>query len=346
MRILVIDNFSYKAHKYFNQLHFETLLELGHTLHIIGRKGHFDNVEEDGRIERSDVPECFYSKRPETPFIIRLRWISCLLWLRLKFNPKHYDAVLIMTYDPMVIWVYRTRKTVMLVTHDGHYLDNKIKLLALKTTPKHYIHVCINQGMEKHLKELLPDRKVCYVPHGLYRPSYNYKKPSYLYEGEKFLFCPINMKYEKTFVQMLMEDKSLHSYLENNNLKFYVKKQLLGGDSKSPMIIPIDNDIPKQEYDFFMQNAFAVIIPYDKEYMYRTSGIMLECVIRDTPVITTKLEAMAEFVGKVNIQMFEDVNGLIEALEFYKNNKLISVDKSVYNPLPYWKIVFSNYFSI
>lgn len=345
MRILFIDNISYKAHKYFNQLHIETLLELGHTLHIIGRKGHFDNIEDDERIERSDVPEFFYNKHPESPLSIRLRWIACLLWLRFKFRPSKYDAVLVMTYDPMAIWVYRTKKTVMLVTHDGHYLDNKVKLFALRSTPKHYIHICINKGMERHLKELLPDREVCYVPHGLYRPSFNFKVPSYVKEGERFLFCPINMKYEKYFVQMLMEDKTLHSYLEQNNIVFYVKQQLLGRNSTSPMIIPIDNDIPKPEYDYFMQNAFAVIIPYDKEYKYRSSGIMLECVIRDTPVLTTKLEAMAEFNGKINLRMFENVNELIEGLEYFKNTPLITVDKKIYHPLPYWKNVFSTYFN-
>ena len=343
MKILVIDNISYKAHKYFNQLHMETLLELGHTLHLVGRKGHFDNVEEDERITRSIVPEKFYNKRPASPLSIRIRWIYCLLWMRFKFNPKNYDAVLIMTYDPMAIFAYRTKKPVMLVTHDGHYLDNKFKLFALKCTPKHYIHICINKGMEKHLKELLPDRKVCYVPHGLYRPSFNFKIPSCVHDGEKFLFCPINMKYDEGFVRMLLGSDLLHNYLTENNLKLFVKKQLLD-NCPCKKVVSIENDIPKEEYDYYMQNAFAVIIPYNKEYKYRSSGIMLECVIRDTPVLTTKLEAMSEFDGKVNLRMFDTVEELIEGLEYFRTHDMIPVNKDVYHPLPYWKMVFTEYF--
>lgn len=338
MKILVIDYLSYKGHKNFNQIHINALLSQGHTLELLGKEGHFDNITQCDKVKVSSIPSIFYHNLFLPQITARINFIICLLWVRFKYCTKNYDLSLILTYDPLSVFAFRSKKPVVLITHDGHYLDNKIKLSALKLTPKHYIHIGLSEEISDHIKSLLPNRRVYHIPHGLYQPSLDYVTPSYIKDGEDFLFCPINMKYEKQVVNQIMGDERFHKYLEENNTKLYVKKQVIS-QSICEMIVPIENDIPKKEYDYMMQNATAVLLPYEKDYKYRCSAIMLECVIRDTPVMATRLEAWSYLKDSINLIMFDNVIDIINGLDFFKTNSRIKVDKSIFDPTPYWKSV-------
>lgn len=339
MRILVIDYISYKAHQNFNKIHLETFLRMGHSLHLVGNEGQFDNIEKNGNVEVSIIPNCFSRAYPFPQVTTRLKFIICLWWLRIKYHLKEYDLIVFPTYEPLTVHAFRTKYPVVLITHDGHYLDNKVKLRVLKTTPLHYMHICLNRGMETHVRNLLPGRKVMYVPHGICPPAVELSKPSYMTQGDTFLFCPINMKYKREFVEGIINNPELHKYLEENNIKLYVKSQLVT-TCNSDFIVTIENNLSKPEYDYMIQNAMAVILPYDKEYMYRCSGIMFECVSRNTPVLTTKLAAMEEYVGMINLNMFDDVYGLISGLDDLRHSTLINVDMTIFDPLPHWRKVF------
>jgi hypothetical protein len=193
--------------------------------------------------------------------------------------------------------------------------------------------------MESHVRSLLPDRKVMYVPHGICPPAVELSKPSYISEGDSFLFCPVNMKFKKEFVECILNNSELQKYLEENNIILYVKRQLV----TTPVcknIVTIENNISKPEYDYMIQNAMAVILPYDKEYMFRCSGILFECVSRITPVLTTRLPAMEEYEKLINLFMFDDVYSLISGINNLRHNTLKIVDMTIFDPLPHWRKVF------
>lgn len=339
MKILVIDYISFEAHQNFNKIHLEAFLRMGHSLHLVGNKGQFDNIDKSDRIEISTIPYCFSRAYPFPQVTTRLKFIICLWWLQFRYHLKDYDLIVFPTYEPLSIHAFRTKYPVVLITHDGHYLDNKVKLRALKSTPRHYLHICLNRGMESHVRSLLPRRKVMYVPHGICPPSLALSMPSNINEGDLFLFCPVNAKYKREFVEGILNNPVLKSYLEANKIKLYVKKQLVTTCTNGS-VVTIENNISKPEYDYMIQNALAVILPYDKEYMFRCSGIMFECVSRNTPVLTTRLAAMKEYEDMINLFMFDDVYSLISEVDFIRHSTLKKVDMAVFDPLPYWKIVF------
>ena len=346
MKILIIDYLSYKAHQNFNKIHFDALVKMGHSLHLVGREGQFDNMKECNKVIISRLPEFFFRKFSFSfaSLVYRIIYVMCLLWVRTHFRFNNYDAIIVPTYDPMSIFALRTCKKTILITHDAHYLDNRVKLFFLKQTPKHYIHIGLSEEMTFHIQELLPNRKVFHVPHGLCQPPVQMKKPDFIKKGEKFLFCPVNSLYNKEFVNGMLNDDILNNYLKNNNIKIYVKKQLVMNNN-SDNIIRIDNMLTKEEYDYMIKYSKAVIIPYYKEYKYRCSGIMFECVACDTPVLATRLSAWTYLEKIINIQMFENTQQLINGIDYYEKKGVAHVDKSYFNPISYWSSVFEKMYS-
>lgn len=95
------------------------------------------------------------------------------------------------------------------------------------------------------------------------------------------------------------------------------------------------------EYNFMLQNAHAVLLPYGEGFKYRCSGIFFECVARDTPIIATNLEAMAIYKDDVDLQLFTDVEGLIACIDTLKNKEEFVYNKESFNPYNYWINVLS-----
>ena len=338
-KVLIIDYLSYYAHRNFNLIHIGALEELGYSLHLVGKRGQFDNIPECNMIRKSTLPDFFFRKYP-SPAIYRMIYILCLLWARVVYRTNQYDFILIPTYDPLSIFAYRTKKPLVLITHDVHYLDNKIKLAFVKATPKHYIHVGLNESMADRLKELLPRRRVFHIPHGLCPVSNELSKPAFLSQKDSFVFCPVNKWYNKELVKNTFNDPAILAYFKNNGIKLVVKSKLIESESTDP-IIKVDNNLAKSEYDYMIDKAIAVILPYDSCYMYRCSGIMFECVARNTPVLASNIKSMAIFKEKVDIILFSNSQELIDGVDYYRISPRKNVDKAVFSPIGYWKEVIN-----
>lgn len=343
MKILFLDYLSYSAHQNFNKIHIDSLLQLGYSIHLVGRAGQFTNIEKSNRIDISEMPEYFFS-RSISPLFYRIKYVLCLIWARLVFHIKDYDMVIIPTYDPLSVFAFRTKKTTIAITHDVHYLDNKIKLFFYNLTPKHYVQVGLNESMAEHLKQLLPQRLVFYIPHGLINVSTIISRPNFLEKGGRFVFCPVNRWYDAKLVKQIFESGTFCEYLSRNHIKLIVKEQLISAAFNHPMIIKVNNMLDRAEYDYLLQNALAVILPYDSVYMYRCSGIMFECVARDTPVIASNIKSMSIFKDTINLALFNNTKELIDGVEDFCKNGVKQVDKSVFSPLNYWKEVMNYQF--
>jgi len=343
MRILFLDYLSYSGHKNFNKIHIESLLQLGNSIHLVGRVGQFDNIEKSDKIQVSVMLEFFFSKSI-SPLFYRIKYILGLLWARWKLHMRDYDMVIIPTYDPLSVFAFRTKKPTVTITHDAHYLDNRIKMFFYNLTPRHYIQVGLNESMAEHLKQLLPRRRVFYIPHGLVKVSTKLSKPIFIDDTDTYLFCPVNRWFDADLVKQTFENNTFCTFLSQNQIKLIVKEQLIGADFNNPRVIRVKNMLEKAEYDYLLQNALAVILPYDSVYMYRCSGIMFECVARDTPVIASNIKSMSIFKNTANMALFSTAKELIDGVERFRKKDVIQVDKSIFTPLNYWKKVLNYLF--
>ena len=147
----------------------------------------------------------------------------------------------------------------------------------------------------------------------------------------------------KQLINKTFNSLQLLSFLEKNRIKLVVKSQLIDLKDCSSWIVPVDNHLAKTEYDYLLDRAVVVLLPYEKNYMYRCSGIMFECVARNTPILASNIESMAIYKGYINILLFDNIQKLIEGIDYYNTNDLKSVDKTVFDPLNRWKEVFNSF---
>ncbi len=339
MKLLLLDYISYPGHQNFNKIHIEALLKSGHELDLLGRKEQFNNIEQHSRIKISEIPDCFFKQYPFPAISFRIKGIITLRWVKRHVHWEDYDAVIVLTYDILSLFSFYIKQPTYLINHNNvQQLWSRVKLYFTRNLPHNYIHIALNIDMENRLKELLPHRYVYHVPHGICSPSSNVVRPHFFKSDSIFLFCPINRNFDSSFVTSVFESDELIDYLSKKNLPLYVKVSL-GIRCNHPLIRLVPSDINAKEYNYMVQQAAVVILPYNNDFKYRCSGIFFECVASNTPIVTTKLDSMAIYKQDVNMKMFSNAVELINAIDFYLNNNRSSNNLNAFNPKLYWDIV-------
>lgn len=335
--LLLIDYMSPKGHENYDLIQIKSLLALGYHITLVGRKGHFDCVPQDHNIDIKELPEwCFRKFRHLKPLCYRLQEIFTLLYIYCKLTPKKYDWTVMLCYDILSVFFFRTKGKVVLIDHNNvGQLDNSLKLFLTKAYPD-YAHIALNKQMHARLEELLPKHKVRYIPHGLV-PAFVDNQPSIQYANkEKFLFCPVNQNFDKIKVSSLFNSDSFLDYLKSNNIVFYIKYfEGIREDRKEIQVIK--DRISDLDYKFLIKNSIAVILPYTEEFRYRCSGILFECVANDTTVICKRNPATSIYNGEIDMYEFDDDSQLIECIEKRIDSGKRIYDKTPLSPTSYWK---------
>ncbi len=342
MKLLLLDYISFKGHQNFNKIHIDALLALGHELILVGRKGQFDNIETSVNVCKLEIPEVLFKEYPVPAISFRLQGMSALFWIKKHIRESDYDAVIILTYDILSLFMFRIKQKTFLINHNNvPQLWSKVKLFFTRRLPKNYIHIALNKEMEGRLKELLPDREIYHVPHGICPPSKTVKMPTFVKVDERYLLCPVNNNYDATFVKRVFEDQRFYQYMCSHNITLFVKDSI-GVKCDKAVIKSIPSTLEKDEYNYLLDNAMAVILPYGEGFKYRCSGIFFECIARSIPVITTQLDAFKIYKENVDMGMFVDVDSLIDAVDYYLHNTYRKCNMQIFSPYKYWADIFKN----
>ena len=341
MSILFVDYLSYWGHKNFNKIHIESLLSLGFHLHLVGRAGFFKEYEGCPNVIITCIPEFFYKKFPWPALSSRLLMVASIIWLGISIKGAKKGPIVVSAYDILSFWLFRTKGAVFVINHNNiEQLQSKIKLQLTRMLPKNYIHVALNQNMEIRIKELLPGYQTKLVPHGTIIPSSSNKRPSFLHEKEVFLFCPVNQNVDDQLLRDLIHSIELESYLKENNISFYIKKQV-GNGHESSVFKRIDSRLIDEEYNYMIAKSLAVVLPYNTEdFQYRCSGILFECFAYNSKIITTSLPSMDKYIRTLGISCFNDSRSFISCIEDCLSCESRKYDVSVFSPRPYWESIF------
>lgn len=335
MRILYIDYMSPKGHEVFNTIHIDSLINIGCNLHVVVYGQYLKNLKEGERLKITRIPECFETKG-RSAIAVRINDIRRLLWINKNIDVSIYDSVILSSYDILSLFFFRFKNDIHLLNHNNvDQFDSKIKLFLTKHLPSYYKHVALNEYMMEKLKDALPGKSIEYVPHGYLLPPANKKRPVFIHNGDRFIFCPVNRNYNSSLMKTVVESDAFNEYLKKNNLKLFVKSQLATESmlSNTQMLGRLDDG----EYNYMLSNAIAVLLPYGDEFRYRCSGILFECIARDTPIIATPREALKIYKDKINIVFFDNINGLIESINTVLGKKALKYNIEAYNPMNYWK---------
>ncbi len=335
MKLLLIDYLSPQGHLNFDMIHVKALLSLGHELCLVGREGQFNEAKNKSGVSIIDIPPQYFRDFRCPKLSVRVHGIQCLFWIKRNININYYDRVIFLTYDILSLSLLRLNTNVFLINHNNvDQLDNSIKLFLTKRLPHNYIHIVLNEYMEKRLKSLLPDSTIHLVPHGFLPPSLTQNKPLEVNESERFVFCPVNRNYNTELMSDILSSSSFHSFLKKNNVVLYVKQQLKSEQDGNIKTVGFLDDA---EYNYMISNALAVLLPYGDDFKYRCSGIVYECIARNTPVIATNRDALAIYKNRINIDYFDTVENLIIAIKKYITSSCLIYDTNIFQPEAYWK---------
>lgn len=340
MQILVIDYISPEGHKNFDYVHVNALSELGYGLHLVGRRNQFASIANVGDFQVSSFPEWTFKTLPLKQLSVRVMEMVRLKWVFSHVDVNEYDAIIMLSYDVLSLFPFRFKKKVLLINHNNvsQLADNKIKLYLTRRLRNSFIHIALNVLMEKKLGELLHGKKVVYVPHGLVLNGSTIKRPSFLGDSDKFVFCPVNRNHDAVLLQRLLDSKGVTDYLECQGITFYVKKTV-DYTTESHSIRRIMSFLSTEEYYYMIEKSVAVILPYGQTFKYRCSGIFFECIARDANIIATKIPDLEIYKEHARVQYFGDENSFIQCLKIIdKPNK--AIDKGYFNPKKYWLEAF------
>lgn len=338
MNILLIDYVTITGHRIFNKIHVESIARLGYNITLVGRKEALSYIDADERIRTISLPEWAYPQTDKSHSYIRLMMMQAriLLWIKKILNLKEYAKIVFLSYDIRTIHFFRTRQNVYIINHSNvSGLENKTNYFLTRLLPRNYKHVALNEKMRQRLQQLLKEREVYYVPHGMVQGEPLCEKPSFINNNELFVFCPVNSNFEKGFSKKVFESDEVERVLKTNNIKLYVKSSL-NITEKLGVIQTVPSQLKDAEYNYMLSKAVAVILPYGKDFKYRCSGIFFECVAYDTPVITTKIDDMLIFKGITNTFYYNNEKDLADCIIKISSMSPPVIDKSCFIPDKYW----------
>lgn len=324
-----------KGHEVFNTVQLNSILNLGCEIRLVVCGNFLNNSKANEKIRITRIPETL-EQHEVSALTVRLRDIRRLLWIKNNINIKSYDKVIFSSYDILSLFFFRSRYPIYLINHNNvDQFDSRIKLFLTKHLPSNFKHIALNEYMMDKLKIVLPGKIVEYVPHGYLEPTTRDKRPSCLKEGEKFIFCPVNRNYDLSLMDAVLKSEILDTYLKEMNIKLFIKKQLANDSMLSN--IQVIGMLDDEEYNYMLSKAVAVLLPYGKDFRYRCSGILFECIARQTPIIATPREALKIYKDKIDIHFFSNVNDFIGAMNYALERRPTKYDIGCYKPDLYWK---------
>lgn len=338
MKLLLIDYISPQGHIIFDHIHIQALLSAGYDLHLVGRKGQFADFVNKGLVTITEIPEKYYRYYKRFYSLMeRIKGVLSLFWIKKNLNLRNFDGIVFLSYDILSLYFFRTSVAVYLINHNNvDQFNSRIKLSMTRDLPSNFIQIALNDYMEDELKRLLPKRKVCFVPHGFLEPTNAGLRPKFINDGDRFIFCPVNRNYDSAIINDIIQSATFKEYLNQNRIQLYIKSQLCQAPEGNIRLLPY---LSEAEYNYMLSNAVGVILPYGGDFRYRCSGILFECVARNTPILATERKALKIYKDEIDIHYFDSVHSLLDAIDVIKSaeKKCNNYNIDKFQPLPYWK---------
>lgn len=337
MRLLVIDYCTIWGHRNFNKIHIESLLRLGHSVHLIGREETFSYVKDLPGITGYTVFPKQLDARFANHYSVKIiKEILCLFWVKRKFEFSNYSAVIFFAYDIYSLTFFRTKAKTILVNHDNvAKLSDKRALRLTQRLPPNFYHVAITRDSYRYLQGLLNGKGVYYIPHGAVNAIPKGKKPTFISNDRKYVFCPVNDCYDIKLINIILDSELVSRFLKENGLTIIIKSILYNKPSEN--IYVIVSRISDEEYQYLLCNASLVILPYNKDYKYRSSGILFECVAAGTTVATSRIESMLNYQDEIPLLFFNDEISFIKCIKRALDIGRMQYDSNLFIPDSYWQ---------
>ena len=341
MRILAIDYITYKGHRTFNQIHIESLAKLGHNITLVAREMAITEIEESDNVNKITLPKWYEKQYPFYFLSERIKGIIALRWIRRKVDIPKFDLVLFLAYDIMTITTCKLKNRVLLVNHNNiAQLDNRFKLRLTRKLPYNYVHIVLTKDALERLKQLVSHRAF-YVPHGYLEQDGRIKCPQCVREINRFIFIPVNRWIDSNLLNTVFSSRQVYDYLTGNGIRIILKKGVFSIFGNPDSFVFLDSYIPDDEYRYLLKNAIGVVLPYNKDFIYRSSGIMFECVANKSTIIASDIPSMKAYENQLKITYFKDAESFLNCIRTIETTDLFEYNPLAFQPDSYWFTVLN-----
>lgn len=339
MKLLLIDTFSGLGHTQFNSIQINALKEIGHSITLVGKKNHYPNSVSDVTDQVYIIPNCLYNKDYKN--LLGTVWdtfweILRLLYIRVFILNRRIDRIVFLRYNVFGTLFFPTRKICYLFDHySATEIENPFKRKIVSFYPRNFIHLGLNDNISEHIKTLLPNKTTKTVSHG-FLPSFDrVDSCSYVSLDECFVFCAASSSCDETLLHSIISSPAVNKYLSDNRIKLLIKSKqnIVSNDNIKAIKGFINND----DYKYLICNALSVLLPYDKSFGYRVSGVFFECVANNISVIATNIPSFSVYKGNGQpLFLIDSEDDFLKALNGINGlNKQWS--KELFDPGQQWK---------
>ena len=360
MKILYIDHISPYGHVNFNTIHLQSLLSLNHHVYCIFKKDYFKKISVENIKIYLELPLWLY-KKYWNGFTERILYFSQLLFIKFKVKFKTFDIVIFASYEPISLFFANIKCPLLLINHNTiSGLDkSKVKEFFTKSISNRNVHIVFNEYMKQRLL-LSKIHNVVIVPHGFIKPfiidqpnnvlnsftDIDYK--IFNLHAYSIVFCPSSASIDKIFLFQLLFDKGFNEFLIERNIILVLKGNIYLDQNFCRNIVCIDRRFSDIEYQKLFFLSKIILLLYDNNYKYRTSGVLFECFSNNKPCLVLQNESINSYSKYFNYDPFFDtVSELSDKVlwhqqHVFKNHSLYTNLKEL-NPISYWDKLLSQY---
>lgn len=345
MKVLYIDPFSSTSHANFNRLHIEAIRKNTVDLHFVFKEAYYKEVG----VQASDVDysiplSCYVQNKGG--LINRL--YMCLVWWKIRQHVclKQYDKIIVAAYEEISLFFAFYRTPLYLINHNNlSGLDNRVKRFFFKAISKRNIHIVLEPNMKEYLN-MLGISNVEIVRHGLIAPyTLNIPSEECQFQKKTFLFSPSITSVDEKFINKMINDEMLISFLEKEDIYLVIRSKTLISSSRHIKIL--SNYLTKMEYISYFLQASAILLIYPASFKYRVSGVLLEAISCGKKVIMSDIDIFRQYENLFGPQSyFTTIEDLMACLKLLLNSKnynscLTDLQRTLYMP-DYSKILYKD----
>lgn len=340
MRILIVDYLCQKGHKNYVSILLDSLVTLGHDVTFITSKDFMDYLcVDDTRINTITYKAESFKARPRLNNIIYQ--IYSLKKIEWKLREKKFDYIILTSYNIYSYFFFKRKEITFIINHDNiDRINHGYTLFLHRHLSNNNRYVVLSPYIKSYVEKILSNKKVVYVPHGVTR-NLQLSCDSLFAKYPHIIFCSARSSCNEEFLGELLADKDNQEFLEKNNILLIVRTNYkYNVNIKNVMFIDSSHRIADLDYDYIINHALCVYLPYAEDFRYRVSGIFYECIPNNIPVLFNETDSTVQYEDFVTYNyVFSDpkefkdrVSTILNSCSgvYYKNITLL-------DPKLYWK---------
>lgn len=316
-----------ESHLEFNKIYLEALVKANVNVKLVVSTEYLSKLGFSRENQLFETPKFLFKNFKSYGVLNRFIMLCQCLYINFRLLWYKKEKIIISGYDELVLALCFGFPPSILINHnniDG--LSNRLKRYAFLHLAKRHTHLVFNNYIHQRILDLGVYNSIL-KPHGLPRKlEYNDTVNDDL---DKIIFIPSISNVDDLFLVDLFNSKKIIEFLERYNVKIVIKGN---GVSNSPHLIFTNKFLSRNEYNFYLNKAELIILPYSINFEYRVSGVLHECIANNKKVLMSTIPSFLEYSDFFDYNpFFSDVDELAIKISYMFENKndFIAVNKNV-----------------